>query len=283
MMRNPIAWLLAIMLLAVPAAGSGQRGEAATVLAAMRTALGGADRIAAVKTLRARGTTTRVTPRGTVENEIELAMEFPDKYRSRTVVAGEGSMRIFRHAGFNGDAVINEIDAPPNLNAPMRARIGSDRAGAVAGREPTVEEKAEASRRQMLAAKRDFARLMLGMLGSSPAVYPRECTYAAEAAAADGKAHVLDVKGADGFGARLFVDTKTNLPLMLTWSEPRGPAPNAPIVERRLYYTNFQKAGGLNLPHTLQRSVDGTLTEETAFAKVEINPKIDARTCAVSK
>jgi hypothetical protein len=37
--------------------------------------------------------------------------------------------------------------------------------------------------------------------------------------ARDGKADILDVKGPDGFTARLFVDGKTHLPLMLTWMD----------------------------------------------------------------
>jgi hypothetical protein len=90
------------------------------------------------------------------------------------------------------------------------------------------------------------------MFGSSYAAFPLQFKYAGEADAGDGTAHVLDVSGPEGFAARLFVDMKTSLPLMLSWSEPRGPAPNAPIVERRIYYSGFQKVNGVNLPHTFR-------------------------------
>ena len=46
-----------------------------------------------------------------------------------------------------------------------------------------------------------------------------EFTYTGEAESPDGKAYVIDVKGVEGFAARLFVDTRTLLPLMLTWMD----------------------------------------------------------------
>ena len=48
---------------------------------------------------------------------------------------------------------------------------------------------------------------------------PLEFKYAGQAEAPDGKADVLEVQGPDGFTAKLFVDGKTHLPLMLTWMD----------------------------------------------------------------
>jgi len=150
-------------------------------------------------------------------------------------------------------------------------------------------------------------------LGSSFAAYPLEFSYAGEAEAADGKAFVVDVKGADDFTARLFVDAKTNLPLMLSWMalEPlvmqqtvnRGGGSaedrakfmeemaarqkeaeaNRKMVEHRVHYSNFRTVNGLKLPHTLQRSVAGTPTEEMTFETIRINPRIDAKKFEVTK
>lgn len=277
-----------VMVMAAVLAGGvnvlAQGGDAARVMAGVREALGGAAALAAVETLTAKGTITRVTPRGTTEGAAEVAIALPDRFMTRTAVAGEGSMTVYRHAGFNGDGPINELDAPPNLNAPMRARMGGvDRPGGAAGREPTAEEKAAARQRQVVNARKEFARLALGFFGSSSAVFPLEFTYAAEAESGEGTAHVLDVKGPEGFQGRLFVDTKTSLPLMLAWSEPRGPAPNAPIVERRIYYSDYRRVDGISLPHTIQRAVDGKVTEETHFTEITVNPKIDDKKFAVSK
>jgi hypothetical protein len=81
-------------------------------------------------------------------------------------------------------------------------------------------EQVATQRQSLLASnKRDFARLTLGMFATGPAVFPLEFAYGGEAEAPDGKAHVIDVKGPDGFVARLFVDMKTHLPLMLSWMD----------------------------------------------------------------
>ncbi len=67
--------------------------------------------------------------------------------------------------------------------------------------------------------RKDFTRMALGMFAASPAVFPLEFAYAGEAESPDGKADVLDVKGEGDFAARLFVDQKTRLPLMLSWMD----------------------------------------------------------------
>ena len=91
--------------------------------------------------------------------------------------------------------------------------------GAAPGQTPTPEQKAASDQRLLMAAKKDFARMTVGMFGSSYEAFPLEFSYAGQADSPDGKAHVIAVKGADNFDAKLFVDTKTNLPLMLSWSD----------------------------------------------------------------
>lgn len=325
---------LVVAILAVPALVIGQAGDVNKVLTDMKAALGGADKVAAVKTLTGVGRTLRTTPAGTTsENEFELAMELPDKYMMRSVLANMGNMSVYRNAGFNGDGLINLIDQPPSLGGGggMQVRmIGPGGVGA-SGAAPTPEQKAQTDRALVLSNKRDFARLTLGMFGTSYSAFPVEFSYAGEAEAADGKAHVIDVKGPEDFTARLFVDVKTSLPLMLSWMalEPlapmtvtRGGGPgggasfssgggaqsgrppteeemkkmmdeaaarrkeaeaNRKMVEYRVYYSNFRAVGGLKLPHTMQRSVDGKPTEEMTFDSIKVNPKIDSKKFEVTK
>jgi hypothetical protein len=71
----------------------------------------------------------------------------------------------------------------------------------------------------LLAAKQDFARLSLPMFGQSFPVYPLTLSFGGEAESEDGKADVIDVKGEGDFAARLFVDRKTHLPLMMSWMD----------------------------------------------------------------
>ena len=109
--------VLVVALVAGPALVLGQAGDVNKVIADMRAALGGADKVAAVKTLTAVGKSARTNSQGaTTEGDVEFAMELPDKYVARTVVANLGTMSVYRNAGFNGNGVINEVEHPPNLS-----------------------------------------------------------------------------------------------------------------------------------------------------------------------
>jgi hypothetical protein len=221
--------VLVVAMVAGPALVLGQAGDVNKILADMRAALGG-DKVAAVKTLTAVGRTQRTTANGTSsESEMELAMELPDKYVARTVVANLGNMSIYRNAGFNGTGVINETETPPNLSGGGGMVMFRTAGGPAPGQTPTPEQQAEMDQRLLMASKKDFARMTLGMFGSSFEAYPLTFTYAGQAEAADGKAHVIAVKGAGDFDAKLFIDAATNLPLMLSWNDRE---PMAPIINR---------------------------------------------------
>ena len=73
--------------------------------------------------------------------------------------------------------------------------------------------------------KQDFARLTLGMFAASFSSYPLAFGYVGQAEAPEGKADVIDVKGDGNFAARLFTDSKTHLPLMLSWTTPPNLVP----------------------------------------------------------
>ncbi len=213
---------IVVAMLAVPALVFGQGGDVNKVLADMKAALGGADKVAGVKSMTAVGRTLRTSPTGnTTENEFELAMELPNKYMMRSVLANLGNMSVYRNAGFNGDGLINVIDQPPSLGGGggmvMVRAAGSGGAGGAA---PTPEQQAESNRRLLMSQKHDFARLVLGLFGSSYEGFPVQFSYAGEAEAADGKAFVIDVKGDGDFAGRLFVDSASHLPLMFSWMAP---------------------------------------------------------------
>ncbi len=237
--------VLVVAMLAVPAVVLGQADDVGKVLADMKAALGGADKIAAVKSMTALGRTLRTNPTGTTsESEFELAMELPDKYMMRSVLASMGNMSVYRNAGFNGDGLINLIDQPPSLgggSGQIMVRAVSAGGGGASGAAPTPEQQAASNRALLMTNKKEFARLALGLLGSSYDVFPLEFAYAGEAEAADGKAYVIDVKGADEFAGRLFVDTKTNLPLMFSW-----------MALEPLVLTQNSRGGGPGAPQTVQ-------------------------------
>jgi hypothetical protein len=150
---------------------------------------------------------------------------------------------------------------------------------------PTPQQLEAAARQQLLNSKQDFARLMLGLFAKSYSSFPLTFAYVGQAEAPQGRADVIDVKGDGGFTARLFVDGKTHLPIMLSWqarpaaARGRGPGPPAvpPTVETRLYFAEYREFSGLQLPTRVRRAVAGETTEETTFDRFRINARVDPR------
>jgi hypothetical protein len=54
-------------------------------------------------------------------------------------------------------------------------------------------------------------------------------------------------------------------------------------VEYRVFYADYKSVGGVQLPHRIQRSIDGKPTEEMIVESFKVNPKIDAKTFQTAK
>lgn len=214
---------LAGVLAAAQAVAFAQGGDVNKIVADARQALGGDRKLDAVQTIALSGHMLRTTPNGaSFESDFEIAIELPDKYMRREAVVNMGNMSVYRTSGFNGDGVINEMDTPPQLaggvgHVVMFKTAGAGGTASIGGGAPTPEQQ-ETMRRNMLASSRqDFARLALGMFVKPFASYPLSLAFAGRAESPDGTADIVDVKGDGDFAARLFVDSATHLPLMLSW------------------------------------------------------------------
>jgi hypothetical protein len=194
---------------AVPAANN---TDAQAVMAAARDALGSEKRIAAVKTMVATGRTRQVQGDNLVPIEFEIDIELPDKFVRTDEIPARESGSTTR--GFNGMELVQFPEpSPPRGGGTAPANAG--RAGGPAP-DPTAS------------LKQDFARLTLGMFATSFSGYPLTFTYAGAAEAPEGKADVIDVKGAASFSARLFINSQTHMPLMLSWTTPPNLVPVLP-------------------------------------------------------
>ena len=126
--------------------------------------------------------------------------------------------------------------------------------------------------------------------GTTPG-FPVTYAYVGQAEAPQGKADVVDVKDPANFAARLFIQSDTGLPIMLSWQAPAppmrpgGPGPGGPqpappaqpAPEQRLFFADYQDVDGLKLPFRIRRATGADTTEETTFDRYRINAKVDPR------
>ena len=260
------ALLICSLSVAAAAALAGQAAtpDPAAILSATREAMGGDKRLSAVKTLVATGRTQQVRGDNLVPIEFEIAVELPDKYVRKDEIPAQESGPTA--VGFSGDAL---IQAP----TPAAGRAGAP---------PPSPEQQEAARRGRVAGvKQDFARLTLGLFAASFASYPLTFTYVGQAEAPQGKADVLEAKGAPNLTMRFFVDQATHLPVMISWQGAppggRGPAPAGPPLENRIYFADYRDVDGMKWPFRLRRAVGADTVEETTFDRFRINPRIDPK------
>ena len=300
------------------AAGHAQQdAKALQVMTDVRKAIGGEEKLAAVKALSLRGTYQRemtIPPPGAggradfmiggpggpagppggpppqITGDLELDVEIPSKYIR--VDTSTGFMGMTRTEGFDGDRPFAHAAA---ANPGMRIRIDNP-----------AEDPALAAR-ALERHRAEVARLLLGVLGSTPSSFPVTYRHAGVAESADGRADVIEIQGRGGFAARLFVDVQTHLPLMLTYmaAEPRmvlrtvepgrpgagaereaagAPEDTAPgkPVEHRLYFSDHRDVGGLRLPHRIARGVGQKTSEEWEIKSYKINPTFKADRFRVS-
>jgi hypothetical protein len=189
---------------------AGQKPDAAAVLGAARQALGGEKKLSAVKSFTATGRTRQVRGDNLVPIEFEIAVELPDKYVRKDEIPAQESGPTA--SGFNGDELLQ--DPPPAAPPPAApGRAGSP--GQAPGANANPADAAKKAR--VTSLKQDFARLTLGMFGTSFPAYPLTFSYVGEAEAPQGKADVLDAKGPNNFTIRLFISKDTHLPIMVSW------------------------------------------------------------------
>ena len=208
---------------------SAQDAKAAEILAKTRQALGGG-RLEAMKSLAVEAASQRNMGQMQMSADIEILLEMPDKYlRSEN---SHGMVAMTMNTGFNGDKAIVPAGVSMAGGGAMVNRMGPG--GPIGGDTPklTDEQKAEINRASLRSARVELSRLMLGWFGSTHPSLAAQYTYAGEAESPDGKAHVIDVKDAEGFEARLFVDQNNYLPLMVTYKgrQPRMMTAGGPMT-----------------------------------------------------
>jgi hypothetical protein len=214
-----------------PGQPQGDEARGKTVLAEARKALGGEDKLTAVQRLQVNGTTKRANGDFNLEGDTEVFIELPDKFRrneSLSIGSGGGAA-IERKEVLNGNEIWNEVSG--DLGGRFgRGRLGGgggpggappDAAGGGANAargnlSPEDQERLREFQRRNLQS--EVSRLLLALLLTSQT----PVAWIGTAQSPDGTADVLEMKTSDGSATRLFVDSATRMPLMLTWTGPAG-------------------------------------------------------------
>jgi len=293
-MKVLVAVLAAIAL--TPAAWAQDAAKGAALLSEARKALGGAERLLAVKTLDVRGEFKRVAGRNTVEGDLQIRLERPDKLRrdEDTSLPG-GGPAIVRTEVLNGTTVWEENTAGQgfrgfggggrdgggrdggfgrggggqgggDIPAPGRGGPFDAAQGRRAALDPAQIEEAQRRARQA-----DLTRLMLAWLLATDA----PVTWIGTAEAPDGKADVLEIMPANQPAIRLFLDVSSHVPLMLTWQGPaaagrRGGGAAPPTLQMTL--SDYKAVNGVRFPHLITRGTSDQTVEEWTIESYRVNP-----------
>jgi hypothetical protein len=282
-MTTALAALTAAALLAAP--GTPDEDRATDLLARARTALGGAERLAEVKSLTLRGPLRKLL--GTGDDAPELSGEarvdvlLPGRYlRVESLSPFPGAASVSVLTGLDGEDAWTDQETPPSAHGTIMIR--------------RAPEGGDAAPQRAVRVRADYARLLVALLLADPTV-ALGFRHHGTAESPEGRADVLDVTGPDGFTARLFLDAASHRPLMLSYRARRGmmvrrleggphadpseidkaPLPSPPPeVEARLHLEDFRPVGGLVLPHRLSTTYDGQPGDEWQVKEYKVNPPL---------
>jgi hypothetical protein len=279
---------LAMALASVTARIDGD-AKAAQLLAQARAALGGEKNLARVQGLTLSGAYERTLGDRQLSGELTIDLQLPDRMLRTETMNPVGDMTVIVEQGINGEKLLRN---QRTLNGPPGAFV----------RMAPPPANAEAEAQAVRNARAEMARTVLALILTSPSSLPIEFTYGGEAEADEGKADVVDAKGAGSFAAKIFLDQKTHRPLLLQYrgvapqiriqtQQVQGPpdperlrraeqaardaagTPPAPqVVDITLYLDDYKAVDGVMLPHHLSRSVDGKPTEDMTFKTIKVNP-----------
>lgn len=278
------------------------------IISAARHALGGEDKVAALKSLTAEGPFRRSMGGRDMEGTSTITIERPNRMKrvDEMQMGGVvGGPTIERTSVLNGAAAWDDTANRGGMGGGMQIvmRGPGEGPGPGGGAGPTPEQLNEARVRRM---RVQMQRLTAALLTDAGTPW----VDAGVAESPEGKADILETKEETGRTLRLFIDQSTHLPLMVQYQDPkpmvminggpgRGPGgsgrqtPSPEEVQRRItevqrnppqlgtfamHLSDYKRVDGLMLPHKIETSLDGEPNEEWTIEKYKVNPAIKADT-----
>ena len=205
-------------LLAGSASALGQ-DRVATVVAAARKALGGEDKLTALKGLTAEGPFRRSLGGRDLEGTVTLTLARPDKMKrvEEMQMGGMvGGPTIERTSVLAGTTAWDDTNNRGGMGGGMQIvmRGPGEGPGPGGGAAPTPEQMNEVRVRRM---RVQLQRLTAALLADAGTPW----VDAGVAESPDGKADILETKEETGRTLRLFIDQDTHLPLMVQYQDPK--------------------------------------------------------------
>lgn len=194
-MRTLIPATLCMFLLPFAALSQSPEAQAKAqqILTQARATIAPAAQLNALQSLSVAYTSTRTIGSTHFESDIEYDILLPDKFRRRE-----------SRQPFTTVTVMQDENT-------FTYSIPNPASGGDALRENSTDPQAQARRRA------DFTRVLLSFLLRTPTEVPVEYSYAGEYKEPDGIAEMIDVKGKDGFAARLYIEQKNHRLIALTY------------------------------------------------------------------
>ena len=201
-MRKLLTSMMIVFSLSVVALAQGEdaQAKAGQILKQARAALGDEAKLKSLQSLSASAISRRTVGETRMESEIEYEILLPDKFRR-----SENSQPFTT-------ITVMEDDKSWTYRIPTNPASNE---GQARGPVNTPDPQAQARRQTLQRA--EFTRVLLGWLLITPSFEPVEYSYAGELREPDTTADLIDVKGKDGFKARLYLEQKTHRLMMLTY------------------------------------------------------------------
>ena len=271
----------------------------ATLITQVRTALGGEQKLAAVKAMSAEGSSRRVIGARTVESDVTLLLVRPDKLRrsEESRLLGSASERI---STFDGTQAWEETVSAAGVGGGhggwdhggfSHGSAGSgatgdhggwdhgqefdhhDRAESTGADGPLTPEQLNLARIRRM--KMELQRWTIAFLAGSNQPF----TDAGRAESPDGPADVLETGDEAGRAVRYFIDPASHMPLMVQYQEVvRSQAPASPpkTATVAMHLSGYKKVDGVMLPHQIDISIDGHASQAWTIDTFKVNPKVKA-------
>ena len=203
--------------------------KGAALLAEARKAIGGEDKVAAVKRLEVKGVSRRSAGNTNIEGDLEIFFELPDKFRRNESISFGGGGGLDRVEVLNGAESWEETSGGGRGGGFFGdggrggGRGGRDGGGTRPEISPADLERLRQN--QLQNRRAEAGRLLLAFLLTTDT----PVTWVGTAQSPDGTADVLETSPG-GSPVRLLLDSGSHMPLMMTW---QGGAPQRGGFGRR--------------------------------------------------